>query len=201
METASAASDKIIHHKFCNAGCPGARIFRNSENMKSKRWNRRQFLKSAVALPVLSIANSEILPLFGENPAKPFRRVRPGEPLWPSDESWNKLKEQVGNRLIKIESPLTPCKTAPDVTSCSDLFKELKNPYYIGDNPALTQTSGWVDAWTSSPSAYAVAGAETADVVAAVNFSRQNNLRVVVTDTAIKAHPMQQIRCWSGPAR
>ena len=78
------------------------------------------------------------------------------------------------------ESPVTACQTAPKGASCAKVFKELKNPYYIGDQPALTQTSGWVDAWTSAPSVYAVAAAETADVVAAVNFARENNLRLVV---------------------
>ena len=36
------------------------------------------------------------------------------------------------------------------------------------------------DAWTSQPSAYAVAAETTEDVVAAVNFARDNNLRLVV---------------------
>ena len=45
---------------------------------------------------------------------------------------------------------------------------------------ALTQTTGWVDAWTSTPSVYAVAARETGDVVAAVNFARENHLRLVV---------------------
>src|SRR6185436_4891611 len=52
--------------------------------------------------------------------------------------------------------------------------------YYIGDNPALTQSSGWLDAWRSEPSVYAVAAKATDDVVAAVNFARENNLRLVV---------------------
>jgi FAD/FMN-containing dehydrogenase len=56
----------------------------------------------------------------------------------------------------------------------------LKNPYYIGDSPSLTQTSGWVDAWTSAPSVYAVAATKTEDVVAAINFARDNHLRLVV---------------------
>ena len=64
--------------------------------------------------------------------------------------------------------------------ACTELFKELKNPYYIGDQPALTQTSGWLDAWTSTPSVYAVAAAENADIVAAVNFAREHHLRLVV---------------------
>ena len=53
-------------------------------------------------------------------------------------------------------------------------------PYYIGDNVALTQTAGWVDAWESQPSVYAVAAETTGDVIAAVNFARDNNLRLVV---------------------
>ncbi|MEA2851939.1 MAG: hypothetical protein QOE02_1958, partial [Rhodospirillaceae bacterium] len=63
---------------------------------------------------------------------------------------------------------------------CAAVFRGLKNPWYIGDNVALTQTSGWVDAWTSAPSAYAVAARNTADVVAAVDFARTHRLRLVV---------------------
>src|SRR5262245_29330534 len=69
---------------------------------------------------------------------------------------------------------------APSSPSCTQIFKELKNPYYLGDEVGLTQTLGWVDAWTSKPSAYAVAAQTTDDVVAAVNFARENNLRLVV---------------------
>ena len=90
------------------------------------------------------------------------------------------LRREVRGRLITVESPLTACQTAPEGASCTEVFKALKNPYYIGDQPALTQTSGWVDAWTSAPSVYAVAAAETADVVAAVNFAREHHLRLVV---------------------
>lgn len=64
--------------------------------------------------------------------------------------------------------------------SCNEVIKNLRNPYYIGDQPGATQSSGWVDAWVSTPSVYAVAAATTADVVAAVNFARENNLRLVV---------------------
>jgi FAD/FMN-containing dehydrogenase len=63
---------------------------------------------------------------------------------------------------------------------CNQLFKQLKNPYYIGDTPELTQTLGWLDAWTSAQSTYAVAAEKTEDVVAAINFAREHNLRLVV---------------------
>ena len=77
-------------------------------------------------------------------------------------------------------SPLTTCTDAPSSAACAKVFKDLKNPYYLGDEVGLTQSLGWVDAWTSRPSVYAVAARTTDDVVAAVNFAREHNLRVVV---------------------
>jgi len=46
---------------------------------------------------------------------------------------WERLNREVGGRLIKVQSPLNVCRDAPDGVSCGDLFRELKNPYYIGD--------------------------------------------------------------------
>jgi FAD/FMN-containing dehydrogenase len=60
------------------------------------------------------------------------------------------------------------------------VFKDLKNPYYLGDEIGLTQSLGWVDAWTSRPSVYAVAAQTTNDVLAAVNFAREHDLRIVL---------------------
>ena len=71
------------------------------------------------------------------------------------------------------------CRTAPGTAHCLDVFRELKNPYYIGDSVALTQTCGWLNAWTAQPSTYAVAAQQTSDIVAAVNFARENHLRLV----------------------
>jgi FAD/FMN-containing dehydrogenase len=86
----------------------------------------------------------------------------------------------VEGQLIAVRSPLDACRSQPDGDACRALFKELKNPYFIGDSPALTQTCGWVDAWTAQPSVYAVAARKTAHAVAAVNFAREKNLRLVV---------------------
>jgi hypothetical protein len=93
---------------------------------------------------------------------------------------WEGLNREVGGRLIKVQSPLSVCRDAPDGASCGDLFREMKNPYFIGDEVGLTQTAGWVDAWEPQPSVYAVAGETAHDVVAAVDFARDNNLRLVV---------------------
>ena len=103
--------------------------------------------------------------------ARPASRVRPGDPGWPSDAAWEELNRQVEGRLMKVQSPLIACVDAPSSAACAQTFKELKNPYYLGDEVGLTQSLGWVGAWTSKPSVYAVAAKETADVVAAVNFA------------------------------
>lgn len=144
--------------------------------------NRRKFVKSAILLPGLSMSAAAFLSLSGNEFSKPnpFSRVRPGDAMWPSEEKWMQLKKEVRGNLIKVQSPLVACKTSPDSSACVEVFRGLKNPYYIGDNPALTQTSGWLDAWRSKPSVYAVAAKDTSDVVAAVNFARENNLRLVV---------------------
>ena len=145
--------------------------------------NRRRLLQAAATMPFLPGMGLPLLASAwaeGTAPSHPPVRVRPGDPGWPSEASWDRLSRQVGGRLIKVQSPLSVCRDAPGSASCSDVLKGLRNPYYIGDQPGLTQTSGWVDGWTSQPSAYAVVARQTADIVAAVNFARENNLRLVV---------------------
>ena len=83
-------------------------------------------------------------------------------------------------RLIAVHSPLAACAEDPSGAACAEIFSLLKNPYYLGDEAGLTQSLGWADAWTSMPSVYAVAAERTEDVVAAVNFARENRLRLVV---------------------
>jgi hypothetical protein len=144
---------------------------------------RRQLLKAAAATPILT--GTELLQLAAAraehvDDRRIASRVRPGDAGWPSEESWNKLRQLVGGRLVKVESPLSICREKPDSASCREVFKALRNPYYIGDHPGLTQTSGWVDGWTSQPSVYAVVARKTEDVIVAVNFARENKLRLVV---------------------
>ncbi|MBT2118886.1 FAD-binding oxidoreductase [Dyella sp. LX-66] len=107
--------------------------------------------------------------------AGPLRRVRPGEAGWPQPAQWDALKAQVGGRLIVPASPF-----AGDGPDAKEALKYLRNPYYLGDQPGLTQTSGWFDAWTSQPSRYAVAAKHAGDVAVAVNFAREHQLRLVV---------------------
>lgn len=145
--------------------------------------NRRSFFKRLATIPVWPIL-WRYLPKQAKatvpSASSSARRVRPSDSSWPNAESWEKLRQDVGGNLIKVESPLVACESAPDSAPCQAVIKNLQNPYFVGDQAGGTQTSGWIDAWTSAPSAYAVAVRNTADVVAAVNFARENNLRLVV---------------------
>jgi len=109
-----------------------------------------------------------------------MRRVRPSDPGWPSKAAWKRLDDAVGGNLTPVDFPINACTSSPDSADCKELFTNLKNPYYIGDSPGVTQTLGWVDAWATKPSAYAVAARNADDIAAAVNFARENNLRLVV---------------------
>ena len=149
--------------------------------MKPPRPSRRRLLRIAAAAPMLV---GHCLSALGAKSAVPgaptHSRVRPSDPSWPSESRWSQLGEEVGDALIKVRSPLVDCLGAAPVAACTQLFKAVKNPYFIGEDVALTQTLGWVDAWTSAPSVYAVAARNTAHIVAAVNFARQHKLRLVV---------------------
>ncbi len=94
--------------------------------------------------------------------------------------AWKRLNAAVGGNLLPVHFPLNDLKAAPNGAAAAQLLKNLRNPYWISDEPGLTQTLGWVDAWATQPSAYAVAARNANDIAAAVNFARDNNLRLVV---------------------
>jgi len=89
------------------------------------------------------------------------------------------LRRRVGARLIPVNSPLVAAARSGGV-GADALFKALKNPYYLGDEPSLTQTLGWMDAWTSQPSQMVVAAESASDVAAAIDVARKHKLRLVV---------------------
>ncbi|MBI3283589.1 MAG: FAD-binding oxidoreductase [Burkholderiales bacterium] len=145
---------------------------------------KRRFLLKMAAIPAIPFALSGGLArtAWGATASKKgvLSRVRPGEPGWPSAASWDSLKKNVAGQFIKLDPFFAGCAAAASGPACNEALAHLANTFAIGDQAALTQTSGWIDAWTSQPSAYALAAKNTADVVAAVNFARQHHLRLVV---------------------
>jgi FAD/FMN-containing dehydrogenase len=112
--------------------------------------------------------------------ARTISRVRPSDAAWPSAARWQALKDAVGGNLVAVQPLLGACESEPQGAACHDALKNIRNPFYLGDQAGGTQVSGWLDAWTPAASAYAVAAHTAEDVVAAVNFARDNNLRLVV---------------------
>jgi FAD/FMN-containing dehydrogenase len=141
--------------------------------------HRRSLLKGVVTLPLLSAVPRSLL-ATADARALTLNRLRPANAGWPSAASWQKLKDAVGGNLIEVQPLFHACESDPDGAACLDATKNIHNPFYIGDQPAGTQVSGWLDAWTCAPSVYAIRARGTADVVAAVNFARTNNLRLVI---------------------
>jgi FAD/FMN-containing dehydrogenase len=125
---------------------------------------RRHFLGAGLSLAALLRA-----PLV--RAATAVTRVRPGMPGWPTDADWAALRQKVGGRL----SPVTLPNFGDPVVE-----KLLRDPFYLGDQPGLTQSSGWLDAWRSAPSAYVIAADSATDVAAAIGFARDHNIRLVV---------------------
>jgi len=112
--------------------------------------------------------------------SKTFRRRRPSDADWPSKAAWKRLNDALDGNLIPVEFPIDACIKDADGTACKNLIANIKNPYYIGEHPGLTQTLGWVDAWFTKPSVFAVAAKDANHVAAAIKFARENDLRLVV---------------------
>src|SRR5215469_12340821 len=145
-----------------------------ARSREKKAMNRRGFLKA--------IGSAALVPMMprGLLAATTASRVRPSDAAWPSKSAWKQLDETVGGNLFPVEFPLSVLKTNPDSNAAKLLLKNLKNPYYIGDQAGLTETLGWVDAWNTQPSVYAAAARNAQDIAATVNFARENNLRLAV---------------------
>lgn len=85
------------------------------------------------------------------------------------------MADQVGDRLIPTSLPWA--------NATPETFELLKNPFWNEEQPGVQQSTGWFEAWTAVASPYAVRARETNDIVAAVNFARDNNVKLVVKGT------------------
>lgn len=93
---------------------------------------------------------------------------------------WAALESRVEGRLALVEWPLEPCLADTGRKDCAAFFASARNPYFLGDHPALTQTLGWVDAWVSRPSNRVLEAASADDIAAAIRFARDHGVRLVV---------------------
>ena len=127
--------------------------------------NRRHLLAASASLAAASFLRPSLAN------AAAMGRVRPGQPGWPSDADWADLGRAIGGRLAPVA---LPALDGPEAKAL------LANPFYLTDQPGLTESSGYLDAWRSQPSAYAVTADSAEDIAAAVRFASAHNLRLVI---------------------
>jgi len=122
---------------------------------------RRDLLKSALSAPVLPMAYGASLPVQAADVV--------------TTVPWDALSARLGDRFLEPRSPF-----AQGGAAAQEALKYLCNPYYLGDEIGLAQSSGWLGAWTFQPSRHAVAARDASDVVAAVEFAKRHRVRLVV---------------------
>lgn len=125
---------------------------------------RRDFLTSGTALAGVTVIGAPF-------PAMARHSNSPAMPGWPGPEEWGTLSRAVGGRLAPV--------VMPDVADPA-ITKLMENPFYVSDQPGLTQSSGWLGAWRSAPSRYVVKAENAADVAAAVRFAGSHGVRLVI---------------------
>ena len=111
------------------------------------------------------VAAALAAPAFADD--SPAYFCKPGQMCWPSDAEWKALGRMLKGKLVRPEAP-PPGK---------------HGPFELEDLPGATQSAGWFGAWATAPSAYAIEAANADDVVAAVDFARAFDLRIVVKGT------------------
>jgi FAD/FMN-containing dehydrogenase len=96
---------------------------------------------------------------------------------------WTELNAQLGDRFVRIKSPLRACVADPGSTACADALGNLQNPFSCEDDPGVFQTTGWLDGFVAEASPYVVAARTAGDVAAAVTFAREHGVRLAIKGT------------------
>ncbi|KAL4878069.1 hypothetical protein BJY04DRAFT_115793 [Aspergillus karnatakaensis] len=120
----------------------------------------------------------------------------PGDDCWPTVSQWDALNSTVGGRLIATVPVGSPChEPTYDAAACEQLQADWNLPetHYLSSSSIMQQyfANQSCDPFDSKDSAcelgnyvsYAVAVTSAEDVIEAVNFARDNNIRFVIKNT------------------
>src|SRR5580693_7006604 len=105
---------------------------------------RREILKTALSIPLagmIAVGESCVAQESSQHTGGVARsRVRPADPKWPSPAEWTRLKEQVSGNLIEPHSPFESCESGPDAADCLAALNNIRNPFWVGEQPGGTET-------------------------------------------------------------
>ena len=107
-------------------------------------------------------------------------RPRPGEAGWPSPGAWKALAGRLSGSIEKPRAALDAALSEGEGKVDDAVLAKLTNPFYLQDYSGSSQSSGWLDAWASAPSAVVGIPQNAQDVAALVSFARDHGLRVVI---------------------
>ncbi len=131
----------------------------------------------------LSILIGVMIALYTSSVLATQCRCLPNQACWPNKAAWDSLGKQLHGKLITPTPELAACQHDANSAACKASLTALHNPFQIENNPGATQSTGWMNAWQTAASPYAVAAADADDVAAAVNFAHKYHLRVVIKGT------------------
>jgi hypothetical protein len=130
-------------------------------------------------------------PFVSSSPS-PRCKVLPEDLAWPSDDEWAKFNASIHGKLLKRPPPAAACYPGPysDPDLCTFLIqKAAKTSFYLDDPVTVLNT--WPEGDTcflginlnstctqGGYPTYVVNASTVRDVQAAVNFARNNNIRL-----------------------
>jgi hypothetical protein len=134
---------------------------------------------------------------FGNGPpsSRPRCKAFPGDASWPGEDEWRRLNKTLGGVLLNPLPPASVCyRTSPDFSAeaCSFLANNASQTSFYLDDP-VTILNQWPQGNTCLLSqdptgnctrggypVYVVNATSVKHVQAAVNFARNNNVRLVI---------------------
>ncbi len=111
-------------------------------------------------------------------------RCQPGQACWPSPTTVKAYFTKYGLQgplyIDPLKSPIAACQTDFNSSECKKELSLAHNPFYLQSIPNGSESQGYWKAWTYQNSTYTVEPDNANDVVLAVNFARQHNIRLVI---------------------
>ena len=146
-----------------------------------KQWPRRTALKLAGALASAPALGWLASPNTRPTSAPPTPQSPETPP--PSPDDWQALSDSLTGELLEVQSPLDAYKADPGSQHAKTVMNNMKNPFFLEEQPGTTHTTGWVGAFDSAVSSRAVAAANANDIAQAIAFARKHDLKLVIKGT------------------
>ena len=150
-------------------------------NNNESKWTRRTTMKLVGAVAALAPLGR----LLGGAAPAAIHRPKPAtlDPRPPSANDWQKLEEALQGQLLEVSSPLDICRSAPGSPAAMVAIEDMKNPFFLEEQPGATHTTGWIGAFDAAVSPQAIAVENAGDIALAVDFASKHGLKLVIKGT------------------